>query len=499
MLRGKKSLAMAHLDLLKPKEQAKWKDAIRAGKIIHKRGPTGTKGYDTDYFTVPGQEWRMDKMAEIFNHVQATDMMTDDDHEVLGKLLGYSDEDIDLFIGRAPGLIGEQQDWFKGSTFSDEQGNEFDVETVVAFAKENANRYLRTVPMSKIEHDLEWWEQDPNKERMMGTDTRYPILVVVDRGHWSVADGLNRMKKARDVEHKTAMAAYVVPKEDIAHLASRDMKEAPVRDFEVDPSVNQYYHGTWNRRDQQMLNQPKMKEITTRRIKTAIPIDMHFIGLIQMDKSAKWMSSQSPTAGTMTDKFREFLSDYSGVMSAKAAEQQFGVEIEPATDAISVLYLSNTNDVASAIPFTPWIMTHRLGHSLEDAARNKQLGPDARGAEDILANSVVNGMDDDEDSILKQSITPFLTMKSAKQMKLDEGEAVPEMIAQFLYEGKVRLARAVLPSGQRMIRLDNGLFPHAEIPDVAQFNILIEQEEQRINQLVGTIVKGAIGLLVVAP
>lgn len=275
--------------------------------------------------------------------------------------------------------------------------------------------------------------------------------------------------------------------------------EAPVRDFEVDPSVNQYYHGTWNRRDQAMLNQPKMKEITTRRIKTTIPIDMHFAGLIQMDRKAKWMSSTNTRVGRMTDTFRQVLQDESGVTTAKAVSNKWGVDIKPASDAITVLYLSNTNDVESAIPITPWIMTHRLGHSLEDAARAGQLGTEARGAEDLLANSVVNGMDDDEDSILKQSITPFLTMKSATSLKLDEGEATPEMIAQYLYSGKVRLARAVLPSGQRMIRLSNGLFPHAEIPDVDEFNVLIEQEEQRINQLVGTIVKGAIGLLVVAP
>jgi len=277
------------------------------------------------------------------------------------------------------------------------------------------------------------------------------------------------------------------------------LTEAPVRDFTVDPSVNQYYHGTWNRRDQAMVGNPKMVDIVTKRIKTAIPIDMHFAGVIQMDRSQKWMSSQSDSAGRMTDKFREILQDESGVTTAKAIKQKWGIDIVPAKDAITVLYMSNTNDVDTAIPFTPWIMTHRLGHSLEDAARAGQLGSDARGAEDLLANSVVNGMDDDEDSILKQSITPFLTMKSATSLKLDEGEAVPEMIAQYLYSGKVRLARAVLPSGQRMIRLSNGLFPHDEIPDVDEFNVLIEQEEQRINQLVGTIVKAAIGLLVVAP
>lgn len=107
------------------------------------------------------------------------------------------------------------KDWFKGSKFQDDSGNTFPVEAVIDFAEKNKSKYLQTVPMSKIEHDLKYWQGD--EERMMGADTKWPILVI-DDGGWSVADGLNRMKKAHDVEHKTKMTAYVVPKADISHL-----------------------------------------------------------------------------------------------------------------------------------------------------------------------------------------------------------------------------------------------------------------------------------------
>lgn len=352
-------------------------------------------------------------------------------------------------------------------------------------------------------------------EAALPQDIEYVRLVPVDSGggpadgFWE-AMGYNYLYSSHDPD-------YDVPNDMVKGVNDHpapgplgyepdELTEAPVRDFEVDPSVNQYYHGTWGRRDQAMLGNPKMADIATKRIKTAIPIDMHFAGVIQMDRSQKWMSSHSQNVGRMTDTFRQVLQDESGVSTAKAVSQKWGVDIVPAKDAITVLYMSNTNDVQSAIPITPWIMTHRLGHSLEDAARAGQLGPDARGAEDILTNSVVNGLDDDEDSYLHQPITPFLTMKSATTHKLDEGEANPEMIAQYLHSGRVRLARAVAPSGNLMWKMSNGLYADVimdehgdDINTPEKMNKVIEQEEQRINQLVGTIVKAAVGLLVVAP
>ena len=113
---------------------------------------------------------------------------------------------------------------FQGSTFGDEQGNNFSVEEVVKFAKSKPEYFKKDFPLSKIKHDLSWWQGD--KERMMKADTSYPLLVLKnDDGHLSVADGLNRMKKAIDVEDKKTIDVYLVPKKDIMHLAKKTEKK----------------------------------------------------------------------------------------------------------------------------------------------------------------------------------------------------------------------------------------------------------------------------------
>jgi hypothetical protein len=94
--------------------------------------------------------------------------------------------------------IGEGADFFAGSKFADEDGNTFSVEKIISFAKKNSKYFHKDFPLSKIKHDLSWWQG--NKERMMNADTRFPLLVIQnDDGHLGVADGLNRMKKAVDV------------------------------------------------------------------------------------------------------------------------------------------------------------------------------------------------------------------------------------------------------------------------------------------------------------
>ena len=114
----------------------------------------------------------------------------------------------------------ESKDYFKGSKFKDDDGNSFSVEKVVAFAKKNSKYLKKNFPLSKIKHDLSWWQG--NEERMMDADTSYPLLVIQnDDGHLSVADGLNRMKKAISVEKKKTIDVYLVPKKDILHLTQK--------------------------------------------------------------------------------------------------------------------------------------------------------------------------------------------------------------------------------------------------------------------------------------
>ena len=130
--------------------------------------------------------------------------------------------------------VAEGSDFFAGSKFADEEGNTFSVEKIIAFAKKNPKYFRKDFPLSKIKHDLSWWQG--NKERMMNADTSFPLLVIQnDDGHLGVADGLNRMKKAVDVEKRTTIDVYLVPKKDIMKFSEKqgmaeDWQKANKRD-----------------------------------------------------------------------------------------------------------------------------------------------------------------------------------------------------------------------------------------------------------------------------
>tara|TARA_R100000152_G_C6568043_1_gene36386 strand:- start:58 stop:471 length:414 start_codon:yes stop_codon:yes gene_type:complete len=66
-----------------------------------------------------------------------------------------------------------------------------------------------------VHNDIDkWWQGDD--ERMMESNTKWPILMVIEpNGNISIADGLNRAKKLRDVEKKKTIQANVVKREDI--------------------------------------------------------------------------------------------------------------------------------------------------------------------------------------------------------------------------------------------------------------------------------------------
>lgn len=112
---------------------------------------------------------------------------------------------------------------FKDGIMTDDNGVKRSVEAVVKFAEKNKNKYFqKDFPISKLEHDLKWWndqnKEDPEKSntRMMRADTSYPLLVIKNKSYGlSVSDGLNRLKKAKDVENKKNIDVYIVPEEDI--------------------------------------------------------------------------------------------------------------------------------------------------------------------------------------------------------------------------------------------------------------------------------------------
>ena len=117
------------------------------------------------------------------------------------------------------GLNGNHgdKDFFSGSKFGDLHGREWYVEEVLEFVQKNKKKYFREdFPVSELVHDYEYWQGD--EERAMRADTRYPLLVLIEDGELSVADGLNRMWRIVNVEKKDVTDVYLVPKEDIEHL-----------------------------------------------------------------------------------------------------------------------------------------------------------------------------------------------------------------------------------------------------------------------------------------
>ena len=120
----------------------------------------------------------------------------------------------------------ETKDYYKGSKFEDDKGRVFSVEKVINYAKENEGKYLnKSFPLKKLKHELKWWKKqaktlgnEKSIRRMEGTITSHPILVILEDGHLSVADGLNRLKKMISIEKKDKADVYIVPKEHILHL-----------------------------------------------------------------------------------------------------------------------------------------------------------------------------------------------------------------------------------------------------------------------------------------
>jgi hypothetical protein len=106
---------------------------------------------------------------------------------------------------------------------TDDRGVKRSVDSVIKFAEKNKEKYFKKdFPISKLEHELKWWDkqnkEDPKKsnKRMMKADTSFPLLVIKNKSYGlSVSDGLNRLKKAKDVEHKKVIDVYIVPEKDI--------------------------------------------------------------------------------------------------------------------------------------------------------------------------------------------------------------------------------------------------------------------------------------------
>lgn len=497
MLAGKKPLAMIEIDRESPEKQEVWNRLIKRGSVIHKQGQTFTTPqppegrHQTDFIALPGEEWRIDKIQALYDDIERTDNMTNAHHVEIGQLLGYSGADIKHFV---TGYDEHGDDGYTDAQRAmvrrlgeSEQPKAPHVAYHATFPENRDNirihgldpKYSDTFEEGAVffytggtpDPKMDIWKAD-----LRGLDIEYDATQVDDENWWYTHD-------------------RVVP--DKLELVQKGkagiLGEAPIRDFDVQPSATTPDKNTWGARDKKKIANPSFETLARKKVKTAVPIDMVIMGIPQarLDlKGDNWIDRE-----VMSEPFFDMLKNFSGVVSSSDFYKKFGVAINPAPDAITSVFISNTNDVRGAMPISPWILCHRLAHSIMDAASKKQIGDEA-------FNNAYPFMNVTHE---------YLTMRSAQPGKAmaNAGEKGVEALAQFIHNGKITLARVdeakTLALGMEEVAvLTNGHEVYGNLggdEDVAVQDLdeHLEDMESQLNISGKILVEACIGMLVVAP
>ena len=120
--------------------------------------------------------------------------------------------------------ITEVERWDSQMT-GDDGGNVYSVKHLYDYA----NQVSGGPVMLPIKHTdgIEWWhksyslENPGHVERMQNADTTVPVLAIeTGEDQYTVADGLNRIKKAHSVEGKTHVPAMVLKRQQFDDFKS---------------------------------------------------------------------------------------------------------------------------------------------------------------------------------------------------------------------------------------------------------------------------------------
>jgi len=127
--------------------------------------------------------------------------------------------------------LTEVENWDEQIT-SDENGNRYRVKDLYDYAKnECKDCYNKQLSIHDTDA-LHWWSKNysmknpEHVKRMEKTDTSVPVLGVrvANSDTISIADVLNRIKKAHSMEKKKVIPAYVINMKDVEHLAIKKKK-----------------------------------------------------------------------------------------------------------------------------------------------------------------------------------------------------------------------------------------------------------------------------------
>ena len=119
---------------------------------------------------------------------------------------------------------GQVEDWQDQIATNPKTGKKYHVKDIYDFAKSNPKFFVKDLPIEDTDA-LEWWDKqydmknENHVQRMQNADTSVPVLGIrQEDGTISIADGLNRVKKAHSIEGKATIPAYVIDKKDMKNL-----------------------------------------------------------------------------------------------------------------------------------------------------------------------------------------------------------------------------------------------------------------------------------------
>jgi len=466
LMRGEKKFAMPGFSNL---QQSKWQDAVRAGKLIHDRWVH--EGYPHNFFAVPGHEWRIERAKEIYR--EATDrQFTAEEHIEFGKLLGYSDREINAFLNR----IGTRKITEVPYRRASRERQEDYIDTY----KNPSMRELRTVARTSAKGDVSAFlvgddsvvwptqaaEHDEIARQFKLPDSSIPLFLTVDHTDRSVLAIVTDFSQYTDWHHhhETAnairsngyMSGFSNVEVDYYDSAEVGDWEQPASSYsfedDADEAIGAYKTlgdfdkpsmGFKKQADRRIITNPKLIQRTRDQFaRTDHPFNFYFVNFPGYGRHA-----ETGMVG------RDWLDKY----LTKASK-------EIPTDNMHVNIIFVGNQAAQWKPMTPWIMAHRIAHafqrdsgmgkihSYEEAAQELRrttnyIFQQAYGKTAIHPQKFAGGFGGErewEKIRLDQRTFKFFwqnvaIFKSAREGKIrDWFEVIHELFAQYLITGKIK-------------------------------------------------------------
>jgi len=199
-----------------------------------------------------------------------------------------------------------------------------------------------------------------------------------------------------------------------------------------------------------------------------------------------------------------------GQKSPEWVKENLEVDIQPNSDAITVIFTQNTG--TEKIHMTAWAMAHRLGHSIKKVKEfeiyfKNEVQKDFR---EILKNVYqINPFSENPNSLdfnekgLRALAYAVGTMKSARERKLvNFYEFIYELMAQYIITGKIKLnplPKSLILQLRMAWGRPNNITTNAKVSEeeLQEWNDMLEGHAQKYEYHLDTIFDGLVGKIFV--